>query len=128
MRAIHRGLVAIGAFGLVAAGAVGAEAGVTTLVTAPANSTFGDSDTVFCQVVNIGKKPLPITITTRNVSGVVVSTKDVTIAPGAVDGLQEGGTSQYCRFDVSGSKKNVRAQAIYYNTPGQHLLLTVPAQ
>ena len=106
-----------------------AHAGTQSLVTAPINSVFGDSDTVFCNAVNIGTKPIDITFESRDVNGVIVSTLGpITVQPGAVHGLQEVATSQYCRFLIKGSKKNVRAQAVYYNTPGTHYLLSVPAQ
>ena len=106
-----------------------AHAGTQSLVTAPMNSMFGDSDTLFCQAVNVGTKPIAITFESHNVSGAIVTTLGpMTLQPGGVRGLQEVSAAQYCRFVIKGSKKNVRAHAVYYNTPGPHFLLSVPAQ
>jgi hypothetical protein len=104
-----------------------AEAKSQTLYTAPANSVFGDSDTLFCQAVNVSNKTIDVTFESHDVNGNLVSTITHTLNPGEVRGLQEGSTAQYCKFLVP-KRKSVRAQAIYYNTPGTHYLLAVPAQ
>jgi hypothetical protein len=106
-----------------------AEAGEQVLVTAPINSTFADSDTLFCQAVNVGKKPIEITFQSHAVMGNVVGLKGpVTLDPGEVDGLQELASAQYCKFLVTGSRKGVRAHAVYYDSANMRYLLSIPAQ
>jgi hypothetical protein len=107
----------------------GAWAGTQVLVTAPAQSPFGDSTALYCQAVNAGTKPIDVTFESHDGTGAVVSTLGPqTLAPGAVGFFIETGLADYCRFVVNGSKKNVRAMAIYYDGVGQHYLFTVPAQ
>jgi len=107
----------------------GAWAATQALVTAPAESPFGNSTALYCQAVNAGTKPIDVTIESHNATGAVVSTKGpLTLAPGEVGFFLETLAAHYCRFVVNGSKRNVRAMAIYYDGPGQRYLFSVPAQ
>jgi hypothetical protein len=104
-------------------------AGTQALVTAPAQVPFGVATVLYCQAVNAGTKPVDVTFESHNASGAVVSTLGPqTIAPGAVGFFAESGLADYCRFVVNGSKKNLRAMAIYYDNVGGRYLIAVPAQ
>ncbi len=105
-------------------------AGATTLYTPPFSTNNGG----VCSLVNVGKKPLSVTIDVVNgVGGGVVNTATTTAAPG--QSVQDAptvnfdSTEGYCRFTFDGGKHSVRA-AYYENGSGPSfpLQVVVPAQ
>lgn len=84
-----------------------------TLATGPlrVDGSGGTENVIECSLVNIGKKDLEVTITV--VLGTGSLDLDFVVPPGGTTAnsvLNGGGwKSGYCRFDVKGGKKNVRA-------------------
>jgi len=100
----------------------------TVLATAPADASYPNTQTLYCDVVNKGTKPVTVTIEAIEYDGTVDATLAAAVlAPATGTFLQGGGTSAWCRFTViSGSAHNLRAMGVYDN--GTNYVLSVPAQ
>lgn len=98
------------------------------LVTAPASASYPTAQTLYCDALNAGTKPLTITFEAVQYDGTVdASQVDTILAPGQGDALLAAGGSAYCRFTVTkGSSKKVRAAALYDDGAGY--TVAIPAQ
>jgi len=67
---------------------------------------------LLCDVINVGKKPLDITIERLDAAGAIKQTATVSVAVGERSTITEvanGNIGRYCRFSFAGPGKNVRA-------------------
>jgi len=98
----------------------------SVLTTAPALYTFAGDD-MWCDMINVGKKPITATFEAVGYDGVVVATRGPElIDPAHGDALQVSTGAAYCRFTVSTSVKGVRAVATYSKS-GSYTM-SIPAQ
>ncbi len=94
------------------------------------DDNFAVGDTLWCLSVNIGTKPIEMTVV---IAFDGVSTLDVTLQPGEVSRLWAHNFTSlsltgYCSFDVTkGGKKNLRATACVDVGAGQGCGAAVPA-
>jgi len=106
---------------LLAAGAAQA----ATLYSPPVvTGDFGT--TLFCQLRNVGPTPISVTIDDLGFGSEVMNSFSKTLAPD--DGTSSSVVSGYatsCRFTVTGSAKNVRAVAVYWD--GSKYTAALPA-
>jgi hypothetical protein len=100
----------------------------TILATAPARASYPNSQTIYCDAVNAGTKPVTLTFEAVQYDGTVdASNVDVVMAPGTGDGIPGGAESAWCRFTVTkGSAKSIRAMAVY-DDAGTYVM-SVPAR
>jgi hypothetical protein len=98
------------------------------LWTAPALGAYPTTQTIYCDVVNVGTTPQDVTIDVLDYFGNLIQGGfPQTLAPeqGTADGDGSGACAR-CRFTVTGSTKRVRAMAVYDN--GSQYTIAVPAQ
>jgi hypothetical protein len=112
---------------LLATIATSAHAG-KVLWTAPALGAYPSTQTVYCDIVNVGTTPQDVTIDILDYFGnVVLGGFSQPLAPEQGTALGDGsGAGARCRFTVTGSTKKVRAMAVYDN--GSQYTIAVPAQ
>ena len=85
--------------------------------------------TLYCDIVNVGTKPINATIEILDYFGnVTTGPASSSLAPFNGNALGEGGANAgaYCRFTVNTSKKNVRAVGVYDNNTSYQM--AIPAQ
>jgi hypothetical protein len=120
-------IIAAGAF--LATVATSAHAGGKVLWTAPGLAGYPSTQTIYCDIVNVGTTPQDVTIEVLDYFGnaTVSPLGPVTLAPesGQANGDFSGAGAR-CRFTVTGSTKKVRAMAVYDN--GSQYTIAVPAQ
>ena len=76
-----------------------------------------------CRAVNVGKKPVPITVKRGDLSGTNDQTVCTSVEPGRACALLGAGPSLgYCQFDIDGSRKAVRAALTIEDASGTRLL------
>ena len=118
---------------LIAAGALlatlttSAHAG-KVLWTAPALAAYPSTQTIYCDIVNVGTTPQDVTIDVLDYFGNLIQGGfPQTLPPeqGTAVGDASGAGAR-CRFTVTGSTKKVRAMAVYDN--GTNYTISVPAQ
>jgi hypothetical protein len=114
---------------LALAAATSAHAGAKVMVTAPAMHIYPAAQTMYCDIVNVGKVPADVTIEAVDYFGSVTAGPITQTLPpfngtALGDSATDGGA--FCRFTVSGSTKSFRAMAIYDN--GSSYTVAVPAQ
>ena len=102
---------------------VSAEVGhAATLFTPMARAESGS--TLGCRAVNVTRKPLAISIKRGDLNGVDSQSDCPNVAPGAACPLlTPGPIIGYCRFDVEGGKKTIRAALTVEDSGGTHLLI-----
>ena len=77
-----------------------------------------------CRAVNIGKKPVAITVKRGDLNGVNDQTVCTSVLPGAGCPLVQAGPAiGYCQFDVDGSRKAVRAALTVEDSTGTRVLI-----
>ena len=114
---------------LALAGATSAHAGSKVMVTAPAMHIYPQLQTMYCDIVNVGKVPASVTVEVVDYFGnVTAGPLQQTLPPFNGTALGDSGNDQgaFCRFTVSGSTKSFRAMAIYDNN--SVYTVAVPAQ
>ena len=80
--------------------------------------------TLACRAVNVGKKPLAITVTRGDLNGSDAQISCTSVAPGSGCATAPTGTTlSYCRFDFEGSKRAVRGSLTVDDTDGTRLLI-----
>lgn len=86
------------------------------------------TQTTWCNLTNLGKKPVTVTMDHVDIDGNVVNTFTLEILPEASDSAPFGGFGGLlrCRFTGKFSGKSVRAVALVLN--GGETVLSVPAQ
>jgi hypothetical protein len=104
------------------------------LTTAPLSAGFGTANVMFCEVVNVGKTPLSLTVELMRSDGTLQGVCGPVLNPGeaaaSCGGSVSAGFSYYCRF-TGGSKRQVRASIVAYNDSGGSALVqtaALPAQ
>lgn len=99
------------------------------LWTAPALAAYPNNQTIYCDIVNVGKTPQTISVEVLDYYGNVVGFPILGGTLNPEEGTATGdasGSGARCRFTVSGSTKSVRAVAVYDN--GSAYTMSVPAQ
>ena len=92
-----------------------------TLFTPMARAETGA--TLVCRAVNVGKKPVAITVTRGDLNGSDAQTTCTSVAPGSACATTPiGPILGYCRFDFEGSKRGVRGSIAVEDTVGTRLL------
>ena|SRR5690349_12235723 len=111
------------------AGATSAHAGSKVMVTAPAMHIYPQAQTMYCDIVNVGKVAADVTVEAVDYFGnVTAGPLTQTLPPfnGTALGDSSNDGGAFCRFTVSGSTKSFRAMAIYDNNTVY--TVSVPAQ
>jgi hypothetical protein len=114
---------------LALSGAAPAFAGNNILYTAPALHVYPTDQTLYCDVLNVGSKPVDVTIEILDYFGVATTAPVTsTLQPGQGNALGEGAPlgGAYCRFTSTGSKKTLRGVAVYDD--GSTYTMAIPAQ
>jgi|SRR5262245_8298342 len=85
---------------------------------------------IWCQLRNVGSTPMTATIEGFGFYDIPVNSSSVTLPPGGAASHLAGNDffMSSCRFTVSGSKKNVRAIALYWSPAAAAYKLALPAR
>ena len=101
----------------------------TVMATPPLSVGFGTS--LQCRIVNLGTRPIAVSVAAIDTSGHTIFHYDVTVEDGAVQTFGQfstGTVNAYCRFSGAFSKALVRASIENYSGSDAKSLLIVPAQ
>jgi hypothetical protein len=80
--------------------------------------------TLACRAVNVGKKPIAITVTRGDLNGSDAQISCTSVAPGSGCATAPTGTTlSYCRFDFEGSKRAVRGSLTVDDADGTRILI-----
>jgi hypothetical protein len=105
-------------------------AGAQFLYTAPAMHIYPTNQTLYCDIINIGKKSPQVTIEILDYFGNVTSgPSSTTLAPNNGNALGESLAlaGAFCRFTILGAaKKDLRGVGVYDNGTGY--TIAIPAQ
>ncbi|NJD07571.1 MAG: hypothetical protein FIA97_13895 [Methylococcaceae bacterium] len=115
---------------LAAAASFSIGAGAATLTTAPALSGWGTNGRIYCDIVNVGKKPMTYTIEIHKYDGTILTDPQPltgSLQPGAGTALGDvNGDGVYCKFITNRPASSARAVAVYDN--GAAYMMAIPAQ
>jgi hypothetical protein len=133
-RRFRRGLRAAGALVLTLAGTSAAHA-AATLATPPVLTIGLGNSVLYCTIRNVGASPVTVKIDGYGFNEDFFPGPTLTLDPReggnalvqSAPGVPAPVTSQ-CRFQVSGSAKNVRAAAVYFDPTTDDYTLAVPAR
>jgi hypothetical protein len=116
--------------GLALLPAASAFAGAQFLYTAPAMHIYPTNQTLYCDIINIGKKSPQVTIEILDYYGNVTSgPASTTLTPNTGNALGETTplAGAFCRFTILGAaKKDLRGVAVYDNASAY--TIAIPAQ
>jgi hypothetical protein len=116
--------------GLAIGVALGGTAEAKTLYTAPANADFAGED-LTCLLQNVGTTVQLATIELKNYAGTTIAVYGPhPWQPGAILTVTStpGDGATYCRFEVMGSGKSIRAHAVYVDPNTWRPTIVVPAR
>ena len=75
------------------------------------------NDTIECTIVNVGDKPMTVSITACDSVTCVINAPYPNVSPGTIVKFSTDAVSLgYCQFNISGKPENVRASACIINT------------